>query len=98
MLLPGGAVPLEPRFDWFDKAVHLLVFLMMAVLASRSFTLSKRFSKPALTAGGVVLAYSVLLEALQALIPGRFWDPADLLAGATGVLLGLLLQSVMVRG
>lgn len=98
MLVPGGAVPPVPTFDWVDKAIHLALFLIMTVLLIRSLRASNRFQRPVMAAAALAFAYAVLLETLQGLIPGRFLDPADLAANAGGVLAALLLQSMAKRG
>ena len=97
MLVPGGAMPPVPTYDWADKAVHLLVFLVMTVLAIRSFRALKRFKRPVLSAAAATLAYAVVLDLAQAFVPGRFWDPVDVLAGALGVGAAMLLQSRVDR-
>lgn len=98
MLAPGGAVPRVPTFDWVDKALHFALFLVMTVLLTRSLRASGRFHRPALAAATFALVYAALLETLQALIPGRSCDPADLVANALGVLAALPLQSMAKRG
>ena len=44
---------------------------------------------PLLGAVVLTLGYALLLELLQLLVPGRFWEPKDLLADIVGVLLPL---------
>lgn len=97
MLAPGGAVPPVPTFDWVDKVVHLVLFTVMTVLLIRSLTVTKRIRRPVLAAVALALVYAAILEVLQGIIPGRFWDPADLVANALGVLAALLLQSMAKR-
>jgi VanZ family protein len=98
MLLPGGAVPPVPSFDWADKAVHLVLFLVLSVLVIRSFTATARFARPDMTGATVTFVYALFLELSQGVIPGRSWDPFDVLAGGVGVLVGMILQSAVLRG
>jgi VanZ family protein len=98
MLLPGGAVPPVPSVDWLDKAVHLVLFLVLTVLVIRSCRATTRFSRPDLTGASLAFVYALFLELSQGVIPGRFWDPLDVLAGGVGVLVGLFLQSAVHRG
>ena len=97
MLLPGRAVPPVPAFDWADKVAHLLLFLAMTLLVIRSFKSTSRFERPVLAAALATLAYSVLLEVAQGMIPGRFLEPADMVANGVGVMLALPLQSLIDR-
>ena len=98
MLMPGGAVPEVEGFDWADKLVHVALFLVLTVLLIRSCKAVARIRLPVITAGAVALVYSVLLELLQGLIPGRFLDLGDLLANGAGVLVAVLLQSAAKQG
>ena len=98
MLMPGGAVPEVEGIDWADKLVHVALFLVLTVLLIRSFKAVARIRLPVIAAGAVALVYSVLLELLQGLIPGRFLDPGDLLANGAGVLVAVLLQSAAKQG
>jgi VanZ family protein len=98
MLLPGRAVPPVPSLGWADKAVHLGLFLVLTVLVVRSCRATARLARPVLTGASLAFVYAVLLELFQGVIPGRLWDPFDVLAGGVGVLIGLFLQLVVQRG
>ena len=98
MLLPGGAVPEVAGIDWADKVVHVVLFLVLTVLLTRSFRAVDRIRLPVVAAGALALVYSVLLELLQGVIPGRFLDLGDLLANGAGVLVAVLLQSAAKQG
>jgi len=72
-----------------DKVLHLINFLILALLAYRTFAFSSRkfFSlHPGVKAAGFSLFYGALLECIQSRIPGRQGDVADWLADAIGVL------------
>jgi VanZ family protein len=72
----------------YDKAAHLLAYGIFAALAHR-MNLSGRYY--VFVCIGIV-AYSGLLEVAQSFVPGREMSAADLLANASGVLLGALLS------
>ena len=78
--LPGATAP-----PGSDKLGHVLAWLMLA-----GWWGLLRPSRPWFTALGL-LALGALLEALQALLPWRQFEPADLLANLAGVLAGTLL-------
>ena len=88
LLTPGDAVP-GGGVD--DKLTHLLIFTALAV--------SGRWAQvPPLTLGIGLAAYAGVTELLQAVLPiDRNGDPRDLLADATGILLGLFLSWIAVR-
>lgn len=98
MLLPGRAVPEVAGIDWADKAIHMLLFLVLTVLLIRSFQVVGRIRWPIYAAGALALVYSALLELLQGLIPGRFVDLGDLFANGLGVLIAVLLRSTAKQG
>ena len=50
-----------------------------------------------LAVGGLVVAFAVLLEALQALTPDRFADPMAALYSAAGVLAAALSADLLIR-
>jgi len=71
-----------------DKVLHLINFLILALLAYRTFSFSSRtfFSLHAeVKAAGFSLFYGALLEWIQTGIPGRQGDVADWLADAVGI-------------
>jgi VanZ family protein len=79
-LRPGGDVDIDP----WDKAVHLLVYYIFAVLAYRALA-NKRYY-PYICLGVVV--YSGLLELAQSWVPDRTMSIYDLAANTLGVILG----------
>jgi hypothetical protein len=50
-----------------------------------------------LVVGGLLMAFAVLLEALQALTPDRFADPVAALYSAAGVLAAALSADLLIR-
>ena len=100
LLVPGDSIHevggwieipdwLEP---WADKLMHFSLFLVLALLVRRS-TQGGR-SGPEF--GGRPLAgtllYVVVLEVAQIWIPGRGFEPLDMVAGFAGVLVTYLLS------
>jgi len=75
-----------------DKIVHLLEYVVLAVLTS--FALLRGTRRPVEWIWRVTLAsvaaYGVLLEVLQVLVPERDFSPLDLAANVLGALLGTL--------
>lgn len=78
-LLPPA--PYLPTTPW-DKANHVLAFAVLMLLGCGSY----RDRTTAVLLG--LLAYGGAIELLQALTPYRTGDATDLLADATGLLLG----------
>jgi VanZ family protein len=86
---PEGAGP--GLFPQADKVVHLLVFLVPAALA-----VVAGFRRRAVVA--VFAAQAVLSEVVQALLlPHRSGDVLDVVADLTGVALGVLAGSLVLR-
>ena len=69
----------------WDKLNHALAFSTLAVVATMAFAAAWR------RIGVALLAYGGLIEILQAFIPPREADLADLLTDALGIAIGLLL-------
>lgn len=75
----------------WDKFNHLAGYAVLAVLAALA-------GLRILTAGTSVAAYGVAIEFAQMAVPGRLGaDPADMLANALGVVLGLVLLAGIRR-
>lgn len=86
---PEGAGP--GLFPQADKVVHLLVFLVPAALA-----VVAGFRRRVVVA--VFAAQAVLSEVVQAvLLPHRSGDVLDAVADLTGVALGVLVGSLVLR-
>ena len=84
----GGGPPLFPHAD---KVVHLLVFLVPVALAVVA-------GFPRAVVGGVFTAQAVLSEVVQAvLLPHRSGDVLDAVADLTGVALGVLVGTLVLR-
>ena len=86
---PEGAGP--GLFPQADKVVHLLLFLVPAALA-----VVAGFRRRAV--GAVFAAQAVLSEVVQAaLLPHRSGDVLDAVADLTGVALGVLVGTLVLR-
>jgi VanZ family protein len=83
-LLPVPAGPLEPT-KYFDKVVHLGIFLGFAVL----FHLARSAGVAQTLLASV--AFAATIEMLQSLVPYRDGDWYDLAAGALGGSIGTAL-------
>ena len=103
MMLPAEALPkfghwLPHSLDqWIDKIQHIIAFMVMVVLLSRSLRERQDIQRPILMAAILTLGFSFLLEALQALIPWRTFAPADLIADTVGVLIAVPFARTYVR-
>jgi VanZ family protein len=86
-------VPLPPKLlsTGWDKLNHLLAFSVLAVVAAMGFAAAWWRIAAAL------LAYGGLIEILQAFLPPRGADLADLLTDGLGIAVGLLLAQGMRR-
>jgi len=96
--LPDFGFPLPLSLNqWVDKIQHLVAFMIMMVLLARSLSELEDIQRPVLLAAISTLAISFFLEALQALVPWRYWDPADLVADTLGVLMAVPIARRYVR-
>ena len=78
----------------WDKANHVLAFAVLAWLASLAAWPHPRH-RLAVAAG--LLAYGVLIEAVQSQLPARSAEWADLAADAVGIACGLLAAAPWLR-
>ena len=99
--LPGSALPKETWLEkiWFDKWVHIGIFLVMVIIWCWAFT-KKEFHISRLR--GIfnwltllAFLYGVGMEIVQdKLIPNRDFDTGDIVADATGCLVGYIISSM----
>lgn len=95
LLVPGSAAPSSRA--WLraleqagaDKAVHFLLFGVLAALLGR-WRSSGGFGAPLLVAVLAATVYGALTEALQAVVPGRSPEWIDLVADGVGALAGVV--------
>ncbi len=86
--------PPELDTGW-DKRNHLLAFATLALVAEFGYWHRPRRHWGVLLG---LLAFGGAIELVQAQIPARSGDWADLLADALGIVLGLLLARAVARG
>lgn len=89
-VLPGGVVR---GFPASDKLVHGVSYFLLMIWFAGLYQ-RRRHGLIALT----LLALGVGLEFIQGRIAYRYFDPADLLANAVGVLIGLALSVWALAG
>ncbi len=87
----------DTSFSWIqsvsDLLVHAFVFIVLSTTVfSLSYTLFGEF--PAVVVFGM-LAYCLIVEGLQAFVPGRCCDPRDAIANVTGFVVGLAAVRVL---
>ena len=87
------APPKALSLGW-DKANHAAAFAALTLSGCFGFPGSRRVVLAVLIA---LLAFGGLIEILQAYVPGRDSDWADLLADAVGILGGLVLALYALR-
>ncbi|MFL5731210.1 MAG: VanZ family protein [Cytophagaceae bacterium] len=95
-LTPGASMPDLSIWDLlsFDRFAHLFVFSVLVFLMTIGFT--KQYTSLFLRFNAARLAflfsfgYSLVLELLQEIIPGRSVEINDVIANSTGCLLGSL--------
>lgn len=94
VLMPGKNMPDTHLWNMltFDKVAHFAVFAVLVFLLTIGLTKQHTYvwlrfnaTRTALMAG---VGYGVLLESVQAVVPDRTFEPADLLANVIGALLG----------
>lgn len=90
--------PSPPPIGGSDWLLHGLTFgvqtLLLYALVRQRWT---RFQSLASAAAGALL-YGGVIEVLQLLVPGRYFELSDLIANAGGVLLGSGLLLLLSRG
>jgi VanZ family protein len=78
----------------WDKLNHVLAFAALAFCAQHAAQ-GSRWPAPAWQGG--LLAYGVLIEIAQTLVPGRHGEWPDLLADAVGIALGMVAAWLTLR-
>jgi len=78
---------------WGDKAAHAISYCLLMIWFSGLY--ARRYHGIVAVA---LLALGIMLEMIQLKLPYRFFEPADLLANATGVFIGLGLSFWLFAG
>jgi glycopeptide antibiotics resistance protein len=93
MLTPGSALPEVSVFNFQDKLIHFILFVVLSYLAvglgireKKKVWRSKRLWMNFL---GLALLPSIGLESAQYLIPYRSFDLNDLIVNVLGIFSGL---------
>lgn len=83
--------PLMPEVEWMspDKVVHFSVYGLLATLWLRFFSAQRASRQALLWAWLATVGFGLADELVQAFNPVRTFDPADLVADATGALVAL---------
>jgi hypothetical protein len=101
LTIPGKAFPSEDWLSaffakiWFDKWVHIGIFLLLVVLWCWGFSNSKRAQSKKrnlfLVIALIWFAYGIAMEFVQRdLVPFRSFDLLDIVADGVGCVIGLL--------
>ena len=80
--------------SWHDKIFHTFLFGMFTYLSVYFLILFKRLKLPAilLISAGLAIAYSLTGEYIQNFVPGRTVSVYDFYAGASGVVLAVIIS------
>ena len=95
LTLPGSTFP-QSRLLEFDKLVHLVLFMVLALLWLPALSRG-RFDR-GLAILSMLVAFSILTEIYQGLLPfGRQADMLDAAADAVGALVGFVVWLIARR-
>ena len=81
-------VPVLSRTDWLAHGLAYLGQSLLLFLLSRE--LFPRWSAIAAAAGTAML-FGVVMEVIQLVMPGRFFELDDVLANTVGIIVGVLI-------
>ena len=95
LVATGSVIPLVvvSEYDAADKVVHMISYFILMVWFSGMYA-RRRQAPIALT----LILFGIVLEFIQAQLPYRQFDSLDLVANATGILLGLCLSLLVLSG
>jgi len=81
----------------YDYLLHVFAFLLFSLALYG--TLPKRWHRVWVISlvTGSIISFSLVLELLQRLVPGRNFNSTDVLCNAVGVAIGLLIWAVYKR-
>jgi VanZ family protein len=97
--IPGTKLPRISWQDkvWFDKWIHLLLFLVLVVLWCRAYSIkinsASKSKKAFIWITILSLAYGAAIELVQQyFIPFRYFDYRDMIADGLGCLAGYFIS------
>ena len=91
--MPLDGIESPITFDFIDKVIHLLIFLVLAVLFKLSYPKIKYYN-----AILVLSFYGLAIEILQQILPtGRSFDLYDWIFDILGVLIGITLTKFIFK-
>jgi VanZ family protein len=90
-LLPADELP---SIDVWDKLEHAVSYAVLAALGALAYAGRGRNTA---VLGVSLVVMGVVLELLQAFVPGRLTDPGDALANLIGTVVGLSAVSALSR-
>ena len=76
-----------PVIPHIDKLAHTLVYLLLALLIIRA----NKHKNHYLLWLSIAVVYGIGIEAIQHVLPGRFFSVADVMANCFGLILGYFL-------
>ncbi len=79
---------LIPLPQYFDKAIHIFIYTLLAFLCSFSFRKSRVKKNIFLLSFIITVFYGITDEIHQLYVPGREFTAGDILADSIGALLG----------
>ena len=85
LLLPGDDVPDPGFWDWLDKPAHVLLFAVHFALLSKALAAWRRGGTGLAAPATISAVYALVLEVAQIRVPGRSWDPWDVVADLAGI-------------
>lgn len=90
-----NVAPMMPEIEWIapDKAVHFAVYGLLATLWLRFFSSHRRIVPAAFLGWLVTAGFGLADELVQSFNPVRTFDPADLVADASGAFVAVLLYA-----
>ncbi|MDO9254902.1 MAG: VanZ family protein [Bacteroidales bacterium] len=97
-LMPVSNLPHITVYQWFDKAVHLSMYLGLSFLACWCFEITRKHMFPFYILLTGVFMWGLLMEILQRTMHnGRNFEFRDMIANLTGAIIGLLIYRFFDR-
>lgn len=95
LTLSTGATSANLDYQYIDKFIHILMFGFLCLLLIIGFTkqYTSKYLRFNATKAAILLSggYGIIIELIQAFLPGRSFELADILANFAGTGLGFIL-------